>query len=635
MRLYTFHKNSPITSAMFGLLFSISVVFASGTLYNFQDFDNPTFPPAGWTLQNTTGNNVSRTTYCSGYGNGLSSVVFDFYDYASGNFEMISSTLPVSTSGDSLVFDHAYASAPGSYNDRLDVYTSSNNGSSWNLLISLVGGTSGPLVTGTATWDLFVPTSGQWATKRYSLPVGTNKVKFTGVTQFGNNLYLDNVKIGVPFTNDVGVSGISEPKWGITTGNQTPKAYVRNFGTAPQTFTVTLTINPGGYSNMQNVTNLAPGASQLVTFTNNNFTTTGNYTLTATTTLGSDQNASNNSITNNLVVTTSPREVVLEFCTGTWCQWCPCGDDEAHHLDVTYPNNSVLFAYHGGSDPWQSFNGNTIIGLLGFSGYPSGLVDRRLGANNGWGSFFFDAEYRLGNSSGAPISITPTSINYNQGTRVLTVNMNSVALTNLTGQYKVNYTITEDNLVYAQTGNSWCPGNPNAVHKWVVRSIVNTVTGENVNSGGVWNNGQSYPLTFNTTLGAAWQPGNCKFAVTIFKDNGALNVSEMQQGFQSGYILTGINQQGQEIPKSYKLEQNFPNPFNPVTNVHFSIPKDGIVSFKVYNALGQLVATYVDGFMKAGKYNAEIEGNNWASGIYFYTLSAKDFVETKKMILMK
>jgi len=97
MRLYTFHKNSPITSAMFGLLFSISVVFASGTLYNFQDFDNPTFPPAGWTLQNTTGNNVSRTTYCSGYGNGLSSVVFDFYDYASGNFEMISSTLPVST----------------------------------------------------------------------------------------------------------------------------------------------------------------------------------------------------------------------------------------------------------------------------------------------------------------------------------------------------------------------------------------------------------------------------------------------------------------------------------------------------------------------------------------------------------
>jgi hypothetical protein len=579
---------------------------------------------------------MTRTTYCSGYGNGLASCVVDFYDYASGNFEMVSSTLPVSTAGDSLIFDHAYATAVGGYNDVLNIYTSSDNGNNWTQLISLIGGNSGPLVTAPATNDLFVPTSSQWATKRYALPIGTNKVKFTAVTAFGNNLYLDNIKIGTPFTNDVGVNGITEPKWGITTGNQTPKAYVRNYGTAAQTFTVTMNINPGGYSQTQNVTSLAPGATQLVTFPSFNFSSTGNYTLNAVTSLGSDQNSTNNSVTNTVVCTVSPRKIILEFCTGTWCQWCPCGDDEAHNVATTYPNNSVVFAYHGAStDPWQVFNGNSIIGLLGFSGYPSGLVDRRLGTNNGWGSFFFDTEYRLANFSGAPLNIVTTNVNYNTGTRVLTVNLNATALSTLSGQYKVNYVITEDNLLYSQTGNAYCPGNPNAIHYWVVRNIVNTVTGDNVNSGGVWNANQTYPLTFNTTLNAAWQAGNCKFAVVIFKDNGALNLSEMQQGYQSGYIVTGINQQGQEIPDEYELAQNFPNPFNPVTNVHFSIPKDGNVSFKVYNAIGQLVATYIDGFMKAGKYNAEIEAQNWASGTYFYTLSSKDFTETKKMILVK
>src|SRR5512143_4228112 len=93
-------------------VFAVSIflnanIFASGTLYVLQDFDNTSFPPSGWTLQNTCGYNMNRTTYCSGYGSGLASCVVDFYDYASGNFEMISSTLPVTTAGDSLVFDHA------------------------------------------------------------------------------------------------------------------------------------------------------------------------------------------------------------------------------------------------------------------------------------------------------------------------------------------------------------------------------------------------------------------------------------------------------------------------------------------------------------------------------------------------
>jgi hypothetical protein len=615
-----------------GFIFGTGSVFAAG--FQLQDFENPSFPPAGWTVQNTTGHDVSRTTYCSGYGAGTSSAIFDFYDYASGNFDLITNTFTATIAGDSLKFDHAYATAVGGYNDLLNVYTSTNAGSTWNLLISLLGGNSGPLVTAPATNDLFVPTSSQWATKGYSLPVGTNKIKFNAVTAYGNSLYLDNIKIGTPYNNDVGVNSISSPKWGFVPGSKTPNAYVKNFGNTSQSFGVTMTINPGSYSNTQSVTNLAPGATQQLTFPSFNFATTGTYTIKAYSTLGSDQNLSNDTITNTLTVTTAPRRVILEFCTGTWCQWCPCGDDEAHNLATAYPDNSVIFAYHGGSDPWQGFNGSAIISLLGFSGYPSGLIDRRLGANNGWGSFFFDAEYRMENAPSGTVNISTTSVNYNQSTRELSVNLNATALQTLSGQYKVNYVITEDNLIYAQTGNSYCPGNSNAIHNWVVRNMVNGANGTNVNSG-TWNSGQTYPLTFTTTLNAAWQAGNCKFAVFIYKDNGSLNISENQQGFQSGYIITGVNNQQTGIPKEYNLDQNYPNPFNPVTNIHFSIPKDGNVSLKIYDQLGQLVSTNLDGFIKAGNYNAEVDASNWASGTYFYTLSTKDFVQTKKMILVK
>jgi hypothetical protein len=622
-----------IFTALTFIILLTSFIYSSGTVYMLADFENTSFPPAGWTLANTSSYNFIRTTYASGYGSGLSCAVADFYDYQSGNFDLVTRSFPVTTAGDSLIFDHAYTTGAAE-NDRLDIYYSTDNGSSWQLLVTYQGGPSGPLKTAPATYDLFVPNASQWATKRNALPVGTNKVKFTGVTAYGNNLYLDNIRVGVPYSNDAGLSSIIAPKWSITPQGVAPQVSVRNYGSSTQSFNVTMTINPGGYTNTQSVSNLAAGQVQTVNFTSFNFGTVGNYTLTCYTSLGSDQNVSNDTISNILVVSSAPRNVVLEFCTGTWCQWCPCGDDEARHLAQVYPN-SVILAYHGaGSDPWQTFNGNGIIGMLGFSGYPSGLVDRRLGANNGWGSMFTDAEYRLSQNPAASVRIDVVNSSYNVGTRELTVNANATALQTISGQYKVNYVLKENNLVYPQTGNSYCPGNPTAIHDDVVRNIVNGASGTNVNTG-TWNQNQVYPLTFTVTLGAALVPGNCRFDIFIYKDNGALNISEVQQGISSSFLVTGINQQGTNIPDKFELMQNYPNPFNPVTNVHFSIPKNTNASFKVYNGIGQLMGVYYDGAINAGQYNAEIDASNFASGIYYYTLSTSEFTQTKKMVVVK
>jgi hypothetical protein len=89
-----------------------------------------------------------------------------------------------------------------------------------------------------------------------------------------------------------------------------------------------------------------------------------------------------------------------------------------------------------------------------------------------------------------------------------------------------------------------------------------------------------------------------------------------------------------------KLAQNYPNPFNPATTIAYSIKEKGIVSLKVFDIPGNEIATLVNEEQNAGTYKITFESHsgdvrNLASGIYFYSLKAGDFVSTKKMILLK
>jgi hypothetical protein len=86
---------------------------------------------------------------------------------------------------------------------------------------------------------------------------------------------------------------------------------------------------------------------------------------------------------------------------------------------------------------------------------------------------------------------------------------------------------------------------------------------------------------------------------------------------------------------SYALSQNFPNPFNPTTNIKFAIPKEGFVTLKIYDMLGKEVAAYVNQNLKSGEYKVEVNGENLTSGVYVYKLVANDFTETKRMSLVK
>jgi len=102
----------------------------------------------------------------------------------------------------------------------------------------------------------------------------------------------------------------------------------------------------------------------------------------------------------------------------------------------------------------------------------------------------------------------------------------------------------------------------------------------------------------------------------------------------------GIININSEIPKEFSLSQNYPNPFNPVTRIRFDVPSNvkremSNVKMIVFDVLAREVATLVNEQLKPGTYEAEWDATNFPSGVYYYTLMADDFKETRKMVLLK
>ncbi|MFH0736604.1 MAG: T9SS type A sorting domain-containing protein, partial [bacterium] len=119
---------------------------------------------------------------------------------------------------------------------------------------------------------------------------------------------------------------------------------------------------------------------------------------------------------------------------------------------------------------------------------------------------------------------------------------------------------------------------------------------------------------------------------------GAIYLDDMQKD-----ILTDIdeNLDLQTIPNTYALAQNFPNPFNPTTQIRFNLPEASVVSLAVYNVLGQKVNTLINNKdFNSGSFNVIWNGKNEfgvtvPSGVYFYRIETPNFVETKKMMMLK
>jgi hypothetical protein len=133
-------------------------------------------------------------------------------------------------------------------------------------------------------------------------------------------------------------------------------------------------------------------------------------------------------------------------------------------------------------------------------------------------------------------------------------------------------------------------------------------------------------------------PNKCIISFQIFNPVGGINVTLGSEMYLDDLELSMdmVSDLEDEFhPLTFQLEQNYPNPFNPSTKIRYSIPQEGNVTLKIYDVLGNEVTTLIDEEKTAGVYEVEFNASKLSSGIYIYKLTAGNFIQTRKMILVK
>lgn len=164
-----------------------------------QDFGTGVVNPNCWTATGLVGTFPPDYAAVSAFGTGTGSARFNFFNIDVPNqLALTSPSFPATTAGTMCYFDVAGATYTGGEVDTIVLEASSDDGATWAAVVSMTNATNGVLNTfGGTTSSNFTPTIAQWASLAYTLPTGTNRIRFRGVSDFGNNVYLDNISVGV------------------------------------------------------------------------------------------------------------------------------------------------------------------------------------------------------------------------------------------------------------------------------------------------------------------------------------------------------------------------------------------------------------------------------------------------------
>ena len=205
---------------------------------------------------------------------------------------------------------------------------------------------------------------------------------------------------------------------------------------------------------------------------------------------------------------------------------------------------------------------------------------------------------------------------------------------------------------FADQNKGWIVGNAGTIIRtidgginWEVQTSVTSddlFSVHFINSDHGWISGENGTLLKTTDNGTSWveQTGITRFPLySIF-------FTDVNTGWAVGAFGTIIkttnggvtfidDDETADVPTEFLLYQNYPNPFNPTTNIEFRIADFGFVSLKVYDVLGNEIATLVNEEKPVGSYEVEFDASSFPSGIYFYQLRAGEFIQSKKMSLIK
>ncbi len=194
--------------------------------------------------------------------------------------------------------------------------------------------------------------------------------------------------------------------------------------------------------------------------------------------------------------------------------------------------------------------------------------------------------------------------------------------------------------VYRSTnaGGSWIniSGNLPDVPHWAV--AIDPLFPQNIYVG------NDLAVYVSTNSGSTWtefktgMPYAIVFDLSIVYPNRHIRATTHGNGIYERDLVqspVGISPAGSEVPKEFKLSQNYPNPFNPSTKIKFAVAKQSNVKIAVYDITGRLISTLINQNLKPANYEIDFNASAYSSGVYFYKIETNDFVDAKKMMLVK
>ncbi|MBD3233098.1 MAG: T9SS type A sorting domain-containing protein [candidate division Zixibacteria bacterium] len=329
----------------------------------------------------------------------------------------------------------------------------------------------------------------------------------------------------------------------------------------------------------------------------------------------------------SLTANASPRMVLGEDFTNTACVPCAGADPMLNYLVDEYYDVFALVRYHtywpSDQDPFYLYNvpeNEARITLYGVNSVPNLHLD---GVDRGYQYNTWENYLLLAMSDASPLEIYLEN-NWNPDTREANLYASITATDDISsGNLRFYVTYTEDSLYYNG-------GNGVEDHFQVMRDIVPNPQGESFTIA----NGETVNFDRIVSIDNEIIEANCVIVVWV-QDYVTLEV--YQAAKIRADLTTSSVDDGNEtvIPRSTKLSQNYPNPFNAQTKIVFGLNNRSDVNLKVYNLLGEEVAT-----LAYGKYDAGLHSVNWnaadqSSGVYFYRLETGEDTITRKMILAK
>ena len=527
---------------------------------------------------------------------------------------------------------------PETYNSDGTVEISTDGGNTWTMIFDI------PANIG--TWQTY--------TVELSDYIDESDVKFAfrhnDNDVWASAVAIDDVEFTVPEENDLYLTNLSIPAFGVIGESEEITGMVQNWGSnVISSFEVSWSANDGSAGGSQLISdiNMEPGDSY--EFSHDELIEiTGYEEVEISVSVSLPNNIDDTDASNNELSTYTAgldfiptKRVLVEEATGTWCGWCPRGFVIMEYLKENYPETTSLVAVHN-NDPMAV--GEYDSGL-GISSFPGGRIDRATG-NIDPANFEAPVLDRLSMTPPASVDVTHY---YNEDIGQVNVTVSATFARDLeNATYHLNAILVEDEVT--GSGNGWGQvnyyasgqiGANNPLGEWndlpaivpasqmvyddVGRALLAGYDGESDAIPSTIVSGESYSASFSHSIESSWDPSNMRVIGVLLNDDGEAINTEFSEG-----VVLSLGE-----GETYNGVKVYPNPATTVATIEFDMEDAAEVSVDIINAAGQTLSSKNYGQVSGGKQIVRFSTDGMPSGMYVVRATVDGEPVVRKLVINK